>query len=243
MATPSNSGRSGLHTQAGTCSRRRLTHLITHLAPAAASAPVKPFYKYSELLVELEQRRKGRSLTVLDHSPDGSPLVVVKCGGEKLPPVFISAGAHSTEQAGVVAAVQLVNEMRTEHAVYILPCRDPVGLNGFAAALKLGLGAGAPEKMPSTVVAAAALLSEKGEIIFDEEGGRLIALLGDHAYTINQRFSNSMISAGDPTLTTGPVHDALIGRRIYWPSNCESFRSAALSPPKLPPPSTSFCPV
>ena len=177
-----------------------------------------PFYRYSELLGELERRcSTSRPLTVLDHALDGSPLVVVKCGGSKLPAAFISAGAHSPEQAGVVAATQLVSELRTEHAVYILPCRDPVGLNGFAAALKLGLGAGAPEEMPSTVAAATALLREKGEIIYDE-GGRLIALLGDHAYTIRQGTRTAMIVAGDPDLTSGPVHEALLGKRIWWPT-------------------------
>jgi hypothetical protein len=156
-------------------------------------------------------------LRVLGHAPDGSPLVVVKCGGEKLPAVFISAGSHSLEQAGVTAAVELVNEMQTEHAVYILPCRDPVGLAGFAHALSLGAGLPA-DQMPQTVEDSAAFLREKGEVLRDE-GGRLVALLGDHAYTIRQGTSTSMITAGDSQLTTGPVHEALLGRRIYWPSN------------------------
>ena len=31
-------------------------------------------------------------------APDGSRIVAVKGGGTKLPPIFLSAGAHSTEQ-------------------------------------------------------------------------------------------------------------------------------------------------
>eukprot|EP01046_Picozoa_sp_COSAG06_P091334 COSAG06_NODE_37617_length_432_cov_0.766467_2_plen_62_part_01 len=28
-----------------------------------------------------------------------------------------------------------------------------------------------------------------------------------------------MIVAGDPALIQGPVHDALLGKHIYWPTN------------------------
>lgn len=148
--------------------------------------------------------------------------MVVKCGGEKLPAVIISAGAHSPEQAGVTAAVQLVDEIKTEHAVYVLPCRDPIGLNGFAYALAMGMGGRLPPgKQPRSQAEVAELLREKGEVIYDE-GGRLIALLGEYAYTVyNPPGFNgtSMIVAGDPALTHGPVHEALLGKRIYWPTN------------------------
>ena len=201
---------------------RRLRRFVCHMrhtpVVAAAAAETVPFDKYSDLLAELERQCGGQTHTVLDHAPDGSPLVLVKCGGQKLPPVFISAGAHSPEQAGVTAAVQLISEMRTEHTVYILPCRDPVGLNGFQAALNLGLGAAALSEPLESIDAAASLLRSRGEVIYDE-GGRLIALLGDYAYTIRSGNSTSMISSGDPTLTSGPVHEALMGRRIYWPTN------------------------
>jgi hypothetical protein len=212
--------------------RRRLAQLASHVleGATAASPPATPFHQYSELLAELDRRRAKhgggrRPMTVLGHAPDGSPLVVIKCGGEKLPAVFISAGAHSSEQAGVVAAVQLVSEISTEHTVYILPCRDPIGLNGFRAALGLGLGRESREQLPTTVAEAVEFLRERGEVLYDEEG-RLIALLGDHAYTIREGHSGSMITAGDPALTTGPVHQALLGRRIFWPSNYKSDSSS-----------------
>ena len=55
------------------------------------------------------------------------------------PAVFISAGSHSTGQAGVTAAVELIDELETEHQVYVVPTRDPIGMNGYDYAHSLGL--------------------------------------------------------------------------------------------------------
>ena len=211
--------------------RQLAAQVVDHRHSAAAGAAAgegqspplpRPYGHYDDLLAALEQRRGDREVRVLGHTPDGSPLVVVKCGGQKLPAVFISAGAHSPEQAGVTAAVELVDEIKTEHAVYILPCRDPIGLNGFAYALAMGMGGRIPPgKQPRSQAEVAELLRDKGEVIYDQ-GGRLIALLGEYAYTVyNPPGFNgtSMIVAGDPALTHGPVHKALLGKRIYWPTN------------------------
>ena len=59
---------------------------------------------------------------------------------DKLPAIFISAGSHSTEQAGVGAAAGLLEELDTEHQVYVIPSRDPMGMNGYGYALSLSLG-------------------------------------------------------------------------------------------------------
>lgn len=229
------------HTNGGTRRLRGLAaHLIPRLGPpldsptvgvalAAAAATTKghtplsrPYGHYSDLLAAIEQRRGDRELRVLGHTPDGSPLVVVKCGGEKLPAVFISAGAHSPEQAGVTAAVDLIDEIKTEHAVYIFPCRDPIGLNGFAYALAMGMGTVLPPgEQPRSQAEVAALLRKQGEVIYDKDG-RLVVLLGEYAYTVYNPpgfHGTSMIVAGDPALTRGPVHEALLGKRIYWPTN------------------------
>ncbi len=77
-----------------------------------------------------ETRRRAHSVTVLGNTVDGSPLVAARGGGAKAPAIFITAGSHSTEHAGVAAAVQLIDELDTEHQVYVIPTRDPVGLNG-----------------------------------------------------------------------------------------------------------------
>ena len=96
------------------------------------------FHRYTELLERLDA--KGHSYQILGCAPDGQPLVCVRAGGDKTPAILISAGSHSTEQAGVSAAMELIDTLDTDHQVYIIPCRDPIGLNGFAYALSLSLG-------------------------------------------------------------------------------------------------------
>jgi hypothetical protein len=108
----------------------------TSTAEESAERP-HPFKSYSELLETL--RRRGHTLRTLGLAPDRSPVVAVRAGGEKAPAIFISAGSHSTEHAGVVAAVELIDRLETEHQVWVVPTRDPIGLNGFGYALSLGL--------------------------------------------------------------------------------------------------------
>ena len=97
-----------------------------------------PFPSYQDLLARVE----GFDLPIrrLGSAPDGAPLVAIETGGDKLPALFISAGSHSTEQAGVTAAVELIEQLETDHKLFVLPCRDPIGMNGVAYALQQGMG-------------------------------------------------------------------------------------------------------
>ena len=87
------------------------------------------YWTYDELLTRL--RRSGHAMQALGAAPDGSQLVAVRCGGDKLPAILVTAGSHATEHAGVSAAVELIQALQTEHQVYVVPTRDPIGLNGF----------------------------------------------------------------------------------------------------------------
>ncbi len=137
---------------------------------------MKIFWTYDELLTHL--RRGGHELLPLGGTPDGSPLVAVRTGGDKLPAVLITAGSHSTEHAGVSAAVELAGSLDTPHQVYVVPTRDPIGLNGFAYALELGLGH-APDF--STFDALASILRESGTVLHDADDF-IVALIGDYGY-------------------------------------------------------------
>ena len=79
------------------------------------------YWKYADLLADTEKR--AQSVTKLGHTVDGSPIVVARGGGDKTPAIFITAGSHATEHAGVSAAVQLIDELDTEHQVYVIPTR------------------------------------------------------------------------------------------------------------------------
>ena len=163
------------------------------------------FRSYWDLLETV--KLQGHKLRELGHCPDGSPVVAVKTGGEKKPAIFISAGSHSTEHAGVMAAVQLLDELKTEHQVYVIPCRDPMGLQGFRHVLSLGLG---QQPSVSSIEEAQQLLRDKGEVLYDADG-RLLVLIGDYGYantSFYRKFDQGM-----------PFLDSLRGRRMYFPSS------------------------
>jgi hypothetical protein len=177
-------------------------------ADAARDLPVKTFARYADLLDTL--RRQGRTWRTLGHTLDGSPIVAVKCGGEKKPAILVSAGAHSTEHAGVVAAVEVIEQLQTKHEVWVLPTRDPIGLGGFRHALSLGLGQ--PPAF-SSLDDAEALLRSEGEILLDE-GGRLIVLIGDYGYANRGLYGS--VKKGEAFL------EPLKGRRLWFPSRAEN---------------------
>lgn len=134
------------------------------------------FTTYAELLERVHQT--GRRTRVLGHAPDGSPIVSVRTGGDKKPAIFITAGSHSTEHAGVSAAVELIEQFDTEHQVYVVPTRDPIGLNGYAYALSLGLGE-RPDFDSFDEVET--ILRDEGGVFYEEDG-RVLSLIGDYGF-------------------------------------------------------------
>lgn len=175
---------------------------------------VRPFNRYSDLLETLKKR--GHKLRVLGYAPDRSPIVGIKAGGDKKPAIFISAGSHSTEQAGVAAAVELIDKLDTKHQVYVIPCRDPIGLSGFRYALSLGLGE-VPEF--ETMEQMEALLRDRGEVLLDADG-KLLVLIGEYGYA--NRGLYRKIEKGAAFL------EPLKGRRIWFPSRYEDVPGSAL---------------
>jgi predicted deacylase len=73
----------------------------------------------------------GKPLQEWGKAIDGTPLLSARMGGDKQPVIFITAGSHATETAGVHAALNMLERVETEHEVYILPLRDPFGFAGL----------------------------------------------------------------------------------------------------------------
>ena len=182
--------------------------------PGEKKRVVRPFTRYRDLLETVEQR--GHKTRVLGYSPDKSPIIAVKAGGNRTPAIFISAGSHSTEQAGVAAAVELMDRLETEHQVYVIPCRDPIGLNGYRYALSLSLG---DEPEIESLDQAELLLRDRGDVLLDEDG-RLLVLLGESGYA--NRGLYRKIEKGAECL------EPLRGRRIWFPPRYEDAPGAAL---------------
>jgi len=165
------------------------------------------YNRYSDLLQSIES--KGHQPEVLGFCPDRMPIVSIKTGGEKGPAIFISAGSHSTEHAGVAAAVELIEKLETEHKTYVIPCRDPMGLNGFAYVLGLSLG-----EVPSlaSLEEVEAILREHGEVVY-EENKMLLVIIGEYGYSTHGLYGRLRNSAD--------LLEPLKGRRIFFPSRSE----------------------
>lgn len=204
--------RRGFLAAGGACIAGTLLHgespgIVQAADDVPAEQQVQPFAASAELLERL--RSRGRTWQTLGHAPDGSPLVAVKCGGKKKPAILISAGAHSTEQAGVTAAVELIEQLETEHEVWVLPTRDPIGLGGFRHALSLGLG-----RLPeiSTLAEAESLLRSEGDVLLDEDD-RLVVQIGEYGYASRGLYRR--VAKGEDFL------EPLKGRRLWFPSRAE----------------------
>jgi len=135
------------------------------------------YWSYDDLLEAVA--KTGVEVRILGHTVDGSPLVCARAGGDRLPAIFVTAGSHSTEHAGVSAAVELITHLDTEHQVYVLPSRDPTGLNGYARALSLGLG-GTPDCESYDQVED--ILRREGKVLFEEDD-LILSLIGEYGYT------------------------------------------------------------
>jgi predicted deacylase len=98
----------------------------------------------NKLLTTLEEildrvSASGKPVRVLGYTPSGLPIVCARTGGERQPPILITAGAHADEVSGVFAAVELIESFETEHETYIVPLRDPTGFAGYPRALARAL--------------------------------------------------------------------------------------------------------
>ncbi len=118
-------------------------------------------------------RAGGWPLTEWGRASDGTPLLAARAGGDKTPAIFITAGAHCTETAGIHAALNLLRQIHTEHAVYVLPLRDPLGFGGVNHCLSVA--AGQPAQVPSHA-AALDYLTRYGDLLWREDDMRLFKL-------------------------------------------------------------------
>lgn len=182
---------------------------VSALSSAARSQPsgaaaVRPYSRYTDVLTALEKR--GHELRILGCAPDQSPVVAVKLGGDKQPAIMISGGAHSTEHAGVAAAVELIEQLKTDHTVWVIPTRDPIGLTGFRHALSLGLGTSAQLE---SIDELDSFLRQHGEVLYDRDG-TLLVMIGEYGYA--NRGLLHKFEKGASCL------EPLRGRRIWYAS-------------------------
>ena len=179
-------------------------------------------------------REAGCSVREIGRTVGDQPLVCVETGGDRLPGIFITAGSHAPEHAGVVAILRLIRELRTDRKVYFVPTRDPVGLNGFAYALGLGLGRRVEIRSYEEVREA---LEEGGELLYEEET-LYVAVAGDFGYAVLDlprppwSWPGTLYRLQELVNSVPGLLDRLRGRRVYipaglpWSEGCRDFERA-----------------
>ncbi|MFH1567750.1 MAG: hypothetical protein ABIL09_07090 [Gemmatimonadota bacterium] len=108
----------------------------------------------------------GRPLRTWGSALDGSPMQAARAGGVRQPAIFITAGAHCTETAGVHAALALLQSLDTEHEVHFLPLRDPVGFAGADCCLSLAAGEPVHVDSPDGSLQ---VLRRRGQLLWTED--------------------------------------------------------------------------
>lgn len=163
----------------------------------------------------------GADVDVLSTTEFDEPIWVAKCGGDRLPVIVITAGSHADEVAGIYAALDLVRSLDSDHATYVIPCRDPLGWNGFTATLQRALLGSDP--VHSYDDAVKILRSE--EVLYDD-GSFVIARVGSLCFATEpeQKWASTAITRHKlpALLRENPdLAEQLRNQRILVPGNIE----------------------
>ena len=174
---------------------------------------MEPFPTYDDLLATI--RSSGHEYRTIGHAPNRQPLVAVTTGGTKTPPMCVLTGAHANEHAGVMATVKIIDALETDHRVWVVPCRDPVGLNGYQAATSLATLESAELHTHEDVVG---LLESVGDVLYtDNATGIVLGLIGDYGYASKPPESDVFLLQWlkELAVTNPDVLAPVRGRRIY----------------------------
>lgn len=150
------------------------------------------------------------------------PLLAFRAGhGKRSPGILITAGAHSGEPSGVLAAIELLNELGTSFSTYVVPFRDPVAWDGYAACLSYASGDSLTVQSRTEIER---YLISRGRVVYEDDT-LLISLVNEFGF----------ILMDPPPNTAGPrdierhlrallrdrrdLVEKLAGRRCFFPSN------------------------
>jgi murein tripeptide amidase MpaA len=77
--------------------------------------------------------RLGCEYRVIGAQRHGREILLVRAGGtsQSLQPALVTGGAHTDEHASILACVELIERIKTDRPVYIIPCRDPLGIGSI----------------------------------------------------------------------------------------------------------------
>ena len=125
--------------------------------------------------------RYSRYVVSLGSTLGGRELWCAQVGGDAEPSILITAGAHADELGGVYAALRIIQKPETNRRMYVVPNRDPLGLEGFRRYLEFALGSRVYVQSPRDVVR---ILKEHGTLLY-EEGTYLISQINDIGFAFD----------------------------------------------------------
>ncbi len=162
----------------------------------------------------------GREVERLGSALGGWPIEAVRLGGHKKPAVIIKAGSHASEIAGVHAALTLVEEgIDTDNEVWIIPCGDPFGFDGYRRALEHA--AGRPVQLENDTECLAEL-ERLGRRFYNEEHFALFDVNGIvFCWADQERFDARSLFYGrmDTLARQDPrLAGEIAGKRIFYPN-------------------------
>lgn len=165
--------------------------------------------------------RSARRVWVLGTTVFDLPIWCAEGGGTRSPAILITAGAHADEPSSMIAAAHVFEHIQTEHRVYVIPNRDPLGLVGFRAGLQLALGE--PVEVGSAYDVRA-LVHERGEVIF-EDGSYILGRIGELGFATLHATPDSFGSEKTNKITrywakqNPSLFDPLRGKRVLAAAN------------------------
>ncbi|MCS7105485.1 MAG: hypothetical protein NZ954_08005 [Thermofilaceae archaeon] len=181
----------------------------------------------SEYLKMVDTLKKRYKIAASSTDWLGLPLTIFRTGGKEEPPILVTAGAFGVEVAGVYAALELIVQVDIERCVYILPSRDPTGLQDASYVLSKMLGD--KIEVNTTLDVVNTLREEGAEIIIDDSEIFLAALKG-----VGIAVSN-FLDAYDATeiirnkLEKGGYGESLDGMRILVVSQMPEIEGVGVS--------------
>lgn len=166
-----------------------------------------------EFLAEL-----GFEPEVLARTTNDLPIWGVGLGGKKLPAIFFKSGSHADEIGGIYGALNVLKDLRCEHRVYVVPCANPFGFEGYNRCLSYAVGKSVEVHSNEE---ADSILRAHSHPIFESEDFALFVLREIGVATLDERKTGASFverwALNELLAKRKDLLPALVNRHIYFP--------------------------
>ena len=162
----------------------------------------------------------SNNVKVIATTLDGNPIQVVKISEGRKPAIFLKAGNHSSEIAGIHALLTLLVEgLDTPFETYMVPCGNPFDFGGYQYALSYAIG---KKVQIHNDAECFSVLTDLGQKVYEGDGFSLFQV-GEiiFAYVDQEKLDPRILFYGklDKLSLRDPyLRSTLLGRRIFFPN-------------------------